>query len=278
MSVQDKWVEMAVGIDVPDDQWLDHPRTHRVKRAHLELLQLVPLQDELILDAGCGPGTYGLILAEGGAHVVGIDISPEFVRKASERGKRKAARFSAQMGDLERLPYEDNSFQVCFCGWVLHHFPTLTPVVKELHRVLKPGGCIALAEPNESSAAARFSRFFEDMPLVRRWVLGAGWDTPNRASHPHRDYLESLAQEGFVDVKFSSCFPGWGLPPLPRKSQKRASRFLTGPLLGIAFHARGLVFALSARLLPGPLSGADLLIMGTKAGHTVTGESAAGGA
>lgn len=262
MPIQDKRAEIQIGGLVKEDgwdEWLDDPRTHRVKRTHLELLHILPSKDRLILDAGCGPGTYGIILAEEGNSVVAIDISSEEVRLARSRSERKQLTFLPQIGDLERLPFKDDTFEVCFSGWVLHHFPNTGPAVAELHRVLKPGGLLALAEPNESNIVARFSRFVEDLPLLRRWVMAVGWDTPNRVSHSHHDYVTNMRQQGFGDIRVSSCFPG-ALPPLPGRSAK-GFRML---LLHFLFHCRSWMFAASSKLLPRPLSGADLLITATK--------------
>lgn len=264
MKAQDKKAEIDIGSVVPDDEWLDDARTYKVKRTHLELLHIIPSQGRLILDAGCGPGAYGLILAEEGNNVIGIDISTEFIQRATDRGKRKDLKFSAQIGDLERLPFKDNSFEICFCGWVLHHFSDLGLAVEELYRVLKPGGLIALAEPNESNIAAKLSRFVENMPLVRHLVLSAGWDTPNRAIHTYNDYVKTLERQGFTDVRISSCFPGGGLPPLPAKPQQWGLRAFIMPLLHMLFHSRRLIFLFSSKVLTGPLNGADLLVTGTK--------------
>lgn len=264
MEVQDKQAEIAIGNVPPDDKWLDDARTYQVKRTHLEQLHIIPSQGQLILDAGCGPGTYGLILAEEGNEVIGIDISTEFVKRATDRGNRKGLRFSAQIGDLERLPFKDNSFEICFCGWVLHHFSDICLAVEELYRVLKPGGLMALAEPNESSIAAKLSRFVENMPIVRKFVLKAGWDTPNRAIHTYNDYIKTLERQGFTDVEINSCFSGGGLKPLPSKLQHWESRVFMMPLLHSLFHLRRLMFLFSSKVLTGPLNGTDLLITATK--------------
>lgn len=264
MKIQDKQTEIAVGSGTPEDEWLDDTQGYRVRKTHLELLHLIPSHGLRILDAGCGPGTYGIMLAQEGNEVVGIEISPDAVQVANERAKEKGVNFSARVGDLEKLPFPDNTFDICFCGWVLHHFPDMSAAVAELARVLKPSGRIALAEPNESNLAVRFSRFIEDLPLLRGWVLKAGWDTPNRTIHRHNDYIKALERQGFMDIKVSSCFPG-GLPPLPPKSQKRVTNFISLLSIKVLFHLRRLIFAVAYRLLPKPLNGADLLITGTKA-------------
>jgi len=263
MKGQDKQAEIAVGSGTPEDEWLEDTRGYRVRRVHLELLQLISSQGQLILDAGCGPGTYGIMLAKEGNKVVGVEISPEATQVARERANEKKVIFLPVVGDLERLPFKDNSFDICFCGWVLHHFPDTGTAVAELSRVLKPAGKIALAEPNESNVAMRFSRFVEDLPLLRGWVLRAGWDSPNRTIHRHNHYVEALERQGFTDIGVRSCFPG-GLPPLPAKSQKRGLSSLSLMLIHILVRLRRLLFMVADKVLPHPLNGADLLITGAK--------------
>jgi 2-polyprenyl-3-methyl-5-hydroxy-6-metoxy-1,4-benzoquinol methylase len=263
MKIQDKQAEMEVGSGPPEDEWLEDSQGYRVRKTHLELLHLVPSQGLRILDAGCGPGTYGIMLAQEGNVVTGVEISPKAVQVANERANRKGVNFSALVGDLEGLSFEDGFFDVGFSGWVLHHFPDMNTATAELARVLKPGGKIALAEPNESNLAMRLSRFVENLPLLRRWVLNAGWDTPNRTSHRHKDYVRALEQNGFTDIVVSSCFPG-GLPPLPAKSGKGIN-VLT---INILVRLRRILFIAAFKILPPPLNGADLLVTGIKGTKT----------
>jgi ubiquinone/menaquinone biosynthesis C-methylase UbiE len=260
---QDKKAEVIVGEGTPKDDWFDDKRGYQVRRTHLELLGLTSLHGQLILDAGCGPGTYGIILAQLGNKISGIEISPDAVQVANERATKKGANFLARVGDLEKLPFKDNSFDICFCGWVLHHFPDMNIAVAELNRVLKPGGKIALAEPNESSTVMRFSRFIEDLPIIRGWVLRAGWDTPNRTIHRHSDYIKVLERHGFTDIKVSSCYPG-GLSPLPTRPQKWGLSYLGLLLIHLLFSLRRILFIIAAKVLPRPLNGADLLIVSRK--------------
>jgi ubiquinone/menaquinone biosynthesis C-methylase UbiE len=263
VRTQDKRIEMVVGTGTPGDEWLEDPRSYLVKRTHLALLRLIPLKGQLILDAGCGPGTYGIILAQEGNEVIGLEISPRAIQVARQRANKKKVNFSPVVGDLERLPFKDNTFDICFCGWVLHHFPEISASVTELSRVLKPGGKIALAEPNESNLAMKFSRFVEDLPLIQNWLLYAGWDTPNRTVHKHQYYIETLERRGFKDIKISSCFPG-GLPPLPIKTQTSSLRVVVLPLIHILFRLRHLIFTCAVKVLPRPSNGADLLVIGVK--------------
>lgn len=263
MKTQDKEQEVLVGSGTPEDEWLENTRAYTVRDEHLRLLGLSSLRGKNILDAGCGPGTYGIMLALKGNHVTGVEISPDAVAVANERAADKGADFTARVGDLESLPFPDNTFDVCFCGWVLHHFPDIDTAVGELARVLKPGGAIAFAEPNESNLAVRFSRFIEDLPLLRTWVLHEGWDTPNRTINRHTTYLASLKKHGIVNIDLFSSFPG-GLPPLPPRSNKGIRGLLSLAAIKVLVRTRRSLFWVACRVLPKPLNGADLMITGIK--------------
>ncbi len=195
--------------------------------------------------------------------MAGIDISYETVQAAQGRARRKGLKFMPVVGDLEALPFRQNTFDVCFCGWTLHHFPDLDPVIASLKRVLKPGGRIALVEPNESNPAMRLSRFVEDFPIVRNWILRTGWDTPNRTVHKHRAYIEALKRGGFVELSLNSAFPG-SLPPLRIMPEEGGPRPRGRRLMHALFHLRALIFRVAARVLPRPLNGTDLLITGIR--------------
>jgi SAM-dependent methyltransferase len=90
-----------------------------------------------ILDIGCGLGEIGeRCQRELGAHVSAIDISPRMVELAKARG------LEAQVADAERLPFNDNSFDCVFAGWVLYHVPDLARAVAECARVLTREGAL----------------------------------------------------------------------------------------------------------------------------------------
>ncbi len=95
-----------------------------------------------ILDAGCGPGGNGAGLATAGA-VVGIDVSPDALAfvQARRPGTTPVA------GTLERLPFADASFDVVAAITVLYCVDDDAGAVRELARVLRPGGAALMIEP-----------------------------------------------------------------------------------------------------------------------------------
>ena len=100
------------------------------------------------LDAGCGVGGMALLLAGRVREVVAIDINADSVRETGDRLARAGGGASAvaRVADLTALDEPDASFDLVWCGRVVHHLPDMLAGVRELARVTKPGGTVAIRE------------------------------------------------------------------------------------------------------------------------------------
>lgn len=93
-----------------------------------------------VLEVGCGEGELAQRLTgELGVDLVAVDQSARMVELARERG------VDAHVGDVQSLPFEDGSFDVAVAAWMLYHVPDVERGVRELHRVLRPGGRLVAA-------------------------------------------------------------------------------------------------------------------------------------
>jgi ubiquinone/menaquinone biosynthesis C-methylase UbiE len=93
-----------------------------------------------LLEVGCGMGTDLLQFARGGAICTGVDLTPRSVEISSLHFGLYGMRADFVLADGERLPFDDESFDVVYSNGVLHHTPDTAQAVRELRRVLKPGG------------------------------------------------------------------------------------------------------------------------------------------
>lgn len=150
-----------------------------------ELIEVVDLKDNYrVLDASTGTGEPGLTAATKvpQGEVIGTDIAKEMVEIANENAKaRGIANYRAVACETERQPFDENSFDAVICRFGIMYFPNMTEGTKELIRVLKPGGKIALSawsQPEKNSWLATMSHIVNrtleippptiDMPHVFR--------------------------------------------------------------------------------------------------------------
>lgn len=126
---------------------------HRACAAELRsIVGALPIADgDRVLDMACGDGVYSVWLAEQvgtGGHVVGVDISPAYLQAARARVQRSdyVERISFEIGNIDRLPFPDDHFDLAWCAHSLYSLPDPLAALRELRRVVRPGGTVAILE------------------------------------------------------------------------------------------------------------------------------------
>lgn len=111
------------------------------------------LNNRSILDVGCGIGLTDVHLQGQPWAISSTDISPKSIDQARVRNPG----VNYVVGDEDRLPFDDESFDVCFTICVMHHVPPQqwTSFLKEMRRVLKPGGIAMILEHNPLNPLTR---------------------------------------------------------------------------------------------------------------------------
>jgi SAM-dependent methyltransferase len=147
-----------------------------------------------LLDVGCGTGW----LAEHFSDYTGIDGAPEAVAAAAERSRNVIA------GDVEEpLPFDDATFDGVVLKDLLEHVADPVAVVREVHRVLKPGG-----------------RVFASSPDAQRWV----WDDyTHRRPFTRKGFRLLFADQGFTvqQAGYESVMPGTSIVARRTRSKRR---------------------------------------------------------
>jgi SAM-dependent methyltransferase len=93
-----------------------------------------------VLEVGCGLGTDGAQFAQAGADYTGIDLTDAAIDLARRRFELFNLPGTFRVGDAERLDFPDDSFDLVYSHGVLHHTPDIAAAIREIHRVLRPGG------------------------------------------------------------------------------------------------------------------------------------------
>jgi demethylmenaquinone methyltransferase/2-methoxy-6-polyprenyl-1,4-benzoquinol methylase len=158
-----------------------------------------------VLDACCGTGDLAIAARRRGAKVVGLD----FAEAMLERARRKSAEVEWVRGDVLALPFEDGSFDAATVGFGIRNVEDLPAGLRELRRVLGPGGRLGVLEiTRPRGALAPFYRVWFDglVPLLGRLLPGGSAYSYLPASvrrFPDPESLSALLEEaGFSQVRF----------------------------------------------------------------------------
>ena len=165
-----------------------------------------------LLDFGCGLGTIsmGLARAVRPGEVHGVDMAEseiELARRLAQAGGYDNATF--HVADVTDLPFDDEFFDVAHCHQVLQHVPDTAAVLREVKRVLKPGGLIASRELMGQSCFTH-----PDFGVLRR-----AWDMFEDLlaaddGHPQmgKELKGHFARAGFTNIRISASFDTFSTP------------------------------------------------------------------
>ena len=149
------------------------------------------LLDELpsarVLDAACGTGRHAAYLAAVGHQVIGVDANAAMLAQA----RRRLPATDLRIGELTRLPLEDESVSAAVCALALSHLAEIAPPVAELGRVLAPGGRLIISDPHPlASGLLGWRAVYTDEAGLRRMI-------PEHP-HLHGEYIDAFRAAGLV--------------------------------------------------------------------------------
>ena len=167
-----------------------------------------------VLDVGCGQGTDATRYAQAGARVTGMDLTPRHVELATKHTAAMGLDVTIVEGDAESMPFADASFDRVSSNGVLHHTPDMPAALREVCRVLRPGGEARIIVYNRSSLHYWFNQvlYFGILRggLLRErsmaGVLSTGVEYSSVGARPlvrvysPRQLRRMLSDAGFTDV------------------------------------------------------------------------------
>jgi ubiquinone/menaquinone biosynthesis C-methylase UbiE len=182
-----------------------------------------------LLDLGCGPGLMAEHFLSRGFEFFGVDISEGMIAECRSRfGDNDRAHFI--VSDAEKLDFADGEFDAVVCMGLFEYLDDESAVLREIHRVLKPGGVLLASFLNKRSPYRIWHRFLYVplVPLVRKLMgRSAGKGVRHRAG-TFQEYSALVGRHGFAveDVVYYNflLFPSPLDKLLPRISSFVASR------------------------------------------------------
>jgi ubiquinone/menaquinone biosynthesis C-methylase UbiE len=220
---------------------LSYGRDQQWKRRLIATAAIAP--GERVLDLACGTGDLAFEASALGATVIGLDLTPRMVHLARERargtpmpaahagtaahsGAGAPAHSSATthpgvaaftVGDMMSLPVPDASFDVVTTGYGLRNVPVLDDAIREIHRVLKPGGRLLSLDFNRPSSAPLRAAYLAYLTVVGStvgWALHGDPDTYRYIPESIKRYpgaeavVERLRAAGFREARWEPVLGG----------------------------------------------------------------------
>jgi ubiquinone/menaquinone biosynthesis C-methylase UbiE len=216
-NVKDFWTRNVCQADLPraekgSKEFFDEVEGIRY-RFHYHLM---PLFDRIaaefgagsrLLEIGCGMGSDLLQLARRGLNVTGVDLTDAGIELARKRFSIYGQQADLRVADAESLPFAEMSFDVVYSFGVLHHTPDTPRSIREVHRVLKPGG-----------KAFIMLYYRPSLNYLAHYLTGVPFDGSKRDKCPvERAYNKREIREMFADFKEVSIGvdylfgTGWGI-------------------------------------------------------------------
>ena len=163
----------------PMDGWIARAYDQGVQAAFRDIFP--PLLEDLLtdiagirrgLDVGCGPGQFTILIAERlpGAEMWGIDLAPTMIELARRHAAASSAgaRMHFEVADVAHLPFADGQFDAVLSSGSIKHWPDQLGALREIHRVLTPGGRAFIGEMNRMATPKAIAA---QRARLRHWLF-----------------------------------------------------------------------------------------------------------
>ncbi|SDI28984.1 demethylmenaquinone methyltransferase [Natribacillus halophilus] len=189
-----------------------------------------------VLDVCAGTADWTIASAQHlqGGEVIGLDFSERMLEVGREK-IRKAGVSNARLihGNAGELPFAAETFDIVTIGFGLRNVPEPHLTLKEMNRVLKPGGqalCLETSRPDNVFIKPVYSVYFQRvMPKLGKWFTGTDkyeWLNESTVHFPNKQKLARWFEDaGFEEVNYCSYAAGaaaghWGFKPMPVKEER----------------------------------------------------------
>lgn len=173
---------------------------------------LLPWSRLEILDVGCGTGEIGLLFAELGHHVTGLDLSEKMLSKAREKSSLKMYDITLKKGDAEDPLFEAETFDVVVSRHLLWTLPHPDTAIKNWKKLLKKEGVLIVIDGlyNGGLIDRKVRQFISDLltllverkyPMRRQYSSEIKNKLPNPNGVPPKETIEYFRKAGFKNVK-----------------------------------------------------------------------------
>lgn len=191
------WNMVAAGYDT-------YTRDFLGKYSSWALQQISLPETAQIVDVACGPGTTSLLLADRVSHIDAVDFSAQMLEKFRRHLQvQGASNVTLHEADGQNLPLRDSVYDLGISMFGLMFFPDRVQGMRELFRVLQPGGQVVIGSWASAARSELMSLLFETVRLIEPAIPGPVEDIKS-LENPAVLKAE-LEEAGFVDVHVQEC-------------------------------------------------------------------------
>lgn len=180
---------------------------HVLERALNDLQRLIPNPQpsyDVVLDIGCGWGRSFKLLQErfSPRRVIGLDVDPHMLTASEAEVRSCHLSVDFILGSASRIPLPDGAIDLVFCHQTFHHLPHQEAALREIYRVLKPGGILLMAESTRR--------------YIYSWIIRLLFRHDMSVQRTAEEYLAMIRRAGFRVAPGSISYPylWWSRPDL----------------------------------------------------------------
>jgi ubiquinone/menaquinone biosynthesis C-methylase UbiE len=170
------------------------PTGYALRSERLQMLNWVGnLRGKRVLDIGIASGRFVLSFAEKEADIYGVDICQEVINDVTRRLDEKGLNARLIRSDAEATPFQDNYFDIINCQQVLLHLPNKINALREIIRILKPGGILILDMTNKFGLHYLYKRAYWSLKKIKSALFKTeASDLDSVETMSNRDFFKLL--------------------------------------------------------------------------------------
>lgn len=215
-SVADYWEQQSCGTEFTDKsqhskEYFEEIEEHRYQAEPqiFPFAQFTRHRGQKMLEVGVGAGSDFLQWVRAGTDAYGLDITQEGINNVQKRLDLYGLKAHLTLGDSEKLPYKDKTFDLVYSWGVIHHTPDTDQAMQEIVRVLKPGGSAKIMLYHHASWVT-FYLWVRRALLAGRpwksfnWCLANYMESPGTKAYNPKDIRKMLADQPVENLKMTT--------------------------------------------------------------------------
>ena len=192
------------------DQMTREHRMSEMKKQAKEVTKHIKDGDS-VLEVAPGAGYLSIELSKLGKYrIIGMDISKDLVEICTKNAKEASVQIDFQQGNVSKMPFQSNVFNFVICILAFKNFKEPFKALKEMYRVLKPGGMALIMDLNKKASMKATKKVAETMGLkgITAYIAGA---IQRNGSYSRNEFETFISRTEFKDYEIRDSDMGFSV-------------------------------------------------------------------